>query len=514
VILIKSMEKLYIKLPMDIKIMIPVLLICLINELVYNVIPHYNLGLYCNFIILATLIFILPTYLFIKDIILIISRKRSSSKFILKKYLVIMYTRLPMDIKIIIPILLIFLINELRYNVIVYYDGGLYSNFIILSTLIFVILTSLFIKDIILIIRKKQKPIKFMIKEFLVIVINKIKQCYMIKATGVKVSILILLTILALVCIKVIIINYYYWPYNIVLTAQTYVILYMILLTAYIITILGEVNVLKIKSNQITNGEYEKEVKDNQMIILKDIEKNIINIEDGLRESVSKAIKSERMKSELITNVSHDLKTPLTSIINYVGLLKEENLSQEKRDKYIDVLDIKSKRLKILIEDLFEASKVASGSIELQKEDLNIVSLLRQILGELEEKISLAELNIITKWPDEKTMLFLDGRKTFRAFENLINNIIKYSMKKSRVYIEVISEEKEVSIIMKNISSYQLDFTAEEIVERFKRGDKSRSTEGSGLGLAIAKSIIELQGGTFDIEIDGDLFKVITTFEK
>ncbi|MDZ7543912.1 sensor histidine kinase, partial [Clostridium perfringens] len=128
---------------------------------------------------------------------------------------------------------------------------------------------------------------------------------------------------------------YYYWPYNIVLTAQTYVILYMILLTAYIITILGEVNVLKIKSNQITNGEYEKEVKDNQMIILKDIEKNIINIEDGLRESVSKAIKSERMKSELITNVSHDLKTPLTSIINYVGLLKEENLSQEKRDKYI-----------------------------------------------------------------------------------------------------------------------------------------------------------------------------------
>jgi signal transduction histidine kinase len=498
------MEKLYIKLPMDIKIMVPVLLICLINELVYNVVPHYNLGLYCNFIILATLIFILPTYLFIKDIILIISRKRSSSKFILKKYLVIMYTRLPMDIKIIIPILLIFLINELRYDVIIYY----------LSILIFVILTSLFIKDIILIIRKKQKPSKFISKEFLAIIISKMKQCYMIKSTGFKVSILIVLTILSFLCVKVIIINYYYWPYNIVLTAQTYVILYMILLTAYIITILGEVNVLKIKSNQITNGEYEKEVKNNQMIILKDIEKNIINIEDGLRESVSKAIKSERMKSELITNVSHDLKTPLTSIINYVGLLKEENLSQEKRDKYIDVLDIKSKRLKILIEDLFEASKVASGSIELQKEDLNIVSLLRQILGELEEKISLAELNIITKWPDEKTMLFLDGRKTFRAFENLINNIIKYSMKKSRVYIEVISEEKEVSIIMKNISSYQLDFTAEEIVERFKRGDKSRSTEGSGLGLAIAKSIVELQGGTFDIEIDGDLFKVITTFEK
>ncbi|WP_425544843.1 ATP-binding protein [Clostridium sartagoforme] len=152
--------------------------------------------------------------------------------------------------------------------------------------------------------------------------------------------------------------------------------------------------------------------------------------------------------------------------------------------------------------------------MEFEKEELNIVSLLRQILGELEEKISLAELNVITKWSETKAILFLDGRKTFRAFENLVNNIIKYSMRNSRVYIEVISNDEEVIVIMKNISSYQLDFTAEEIVERFKRGDKSRSTEGSGLGLAIAKSIVELQGGSFEIDIDGDLFKVTIKFKK
>lgn len=220
------------------------------------------------------------------------------------------------------------------------------------------------------------------------------------------------------------------------------------------------------------------------------------------------------MKSELITNVSHDLKTPLTSIINYIDLLKEENITDDKRARYIEVLDMKSKRLKILIEDLFEASKAVSGNMNFTKEDLNIVSLLRQVIGELEEKINHSQLDIITKWPEEKVILYLDGRKTFRVYENLLNNIIKYSMKNSRVYIDVINNEDEVIIILKNISAYQIDFSSEEIVERFKRGDKARSTEGSGLGLSIAKSIVELQGGEFNIEIDGDLFKVITKFKK
>lgn len=175
---------------------------------------------------------------------------------------------------------------------------------------------------------------------------------------------------------------------------------------------------------------------------------------------------------------------------------------------------MKAKRLKILIEDLFEASKAVSGNMNFTKEDLNIVSLLRQVIGELEEKINHSQLDIITKWPEEKVILYLDGRKTFRVYENLLNNIIKYSMKNSRVYIDVINNEDEVIIILKNISAYQIDFSSEEIVERFKRGDKARSTEGSGLGLSIAKSIVELQGGEFNIEIDGDLFKVITKFKK
>lgn len=424
-----------------------------------------------------------------------------------------LYLKLPLDIKIFIPILCVNTIKELITNVIPYYSGNSYSNKIIALSIVAIILTYLIIKDMILIIGGKRSLGNILTKKYIKIVIDKLKNCYIVSTTAFKVSAMLFMTALAIWC--TILINYYsYWNYITVMIAQIYVIVYLIILTAYVIIVFGEANILNIKSRKIADGKYEKEYKKNRMIIFKEIESNMLNIEDGLNGALDKAIKSERMKSELITNVSHDLKTPLTSIINYVDLLKEENLSQEKRDKYIEVLDIKSKRLKILIEDLFEASKVTSGSMEFEKEELNIVSLLRQILGELEEKISLAELNVITKWSETKAILFLDGRKTFRAFENLVNNIIKYSMRNSRVYIEVISNDEEVIVIMKNISSYQLDFTAEEIVERFKRGDKSRSTEGSGLGLAIAKSIVELQGGSFEIDIDGDLFKVTIKFKK
>lgn len=248
-------------------------------------------------------------------------------------------------------------------------------------------------------------------------------------------------------------------------------------------------------------------------IVVKEIASNIKNIEYGFGKAVDEAIKSEKLKGELITNVSHDLKTPLTSIISYVDLLKNHNLEEDDRKKYINVLDEKVQRLKILIEDLFEADKAASGSLEIVKENIDVSSLLRQTLGEFEEKISTSSLEFINKWPEEKAELYLDGKKAWRVFENLISNILKYSMKNSRVYTEVIKNIDNVQIIMKNMSAYQLDFTEEEITERFKRGDKARHTEGSGLGLAIAKSLVELQGGSFEIEIDGDLFKVIVTFE-
>ena len=220
------------------------------------------------------------------------------------------------------------------------------------------------------------------------------------------------------------------------------------------------------------------------------------------------------MKSELITNVSHDLKTPLTSIINYVDLLNQENITEEQRKKYLGILKDKSNRLKALIEDLFEVSKASSGSMELDMQDLDPVSLLRQTLGEFEDKIENSNLKIIKKIPEEKLVVYADGRKTFRIFQNLLSNIFKYSMEGSRVYIEVSDAGQYVEVIFKNTSKEELNFTEEEILQRFKRGDASRTTDGSGLGLAIAKSLTEVQEGIFDIKIDGDLFKAIVKMKK
>ena len=222
---------------------------------------------------------------------------------------------------------------------------------------------------------------------------------------------------------------------------------------------------------------------------------NINNIRDGLDKAIDSQLRSERMKSELITNVSHDLKTPLTSIINYVELIKkEENISPEYLKDYINVLDSKSKRLKVLIEDLFEASKASSGNIELNMEKIDLIQLLRQSIGELEEKLSEANLDLKINVPEDKVYVRADGRRLYRVLENLLSNISKYSLPNTRVYIDITEVEGRVKLIMKNISSYELNFDPEEIMERFKRADDSRNTEGSGLGLAIARDLIKLQG--------------------
>jgi signal transduction histidine kinase len=218
-------------------------------------------------------------------------------------------------------------------------------------------------------------------------------------------------------------------------------------------------------------------------------------------------MKSERMKSELITNVSHDLKTPLTSIINYIDLLKREDLEPEVARDYVRILDTKSQRLKTLIEDLFEASKAASGEMKLNIERIDVVQLLKQTLGEYDEKLKACSLEVKVNITADNIYINGDGKRLFRVFENLISNITKYSLNHTRVYIEVINTNEEVTITMKSISSYELNFDADEITNRFKRGDEARTTEGSGLGLAIAKSIVELHNGEFTIEVDGDLFK-------
>ncbi|MGL5245202.1 MAG: sensor histidine kinase, partial [Sarcina sp.] len=267
-------------------------------------------------------------------------------------------------------------------------------------------------------------------------------------------------------------------------------------------------------TEEISKGNLDVNLSEEGDIVTSRLAKNINNISNGLKLAVDNKIKSERMKGELITNVSHDLKTPLTSIINYIHLLKDERSSEEEKVEYIKILDRKSQRLKALIEDLFEVSKAASGSMELNLEKVEIIAILRQTIGELKERIDESNITIRTNFPENKVYCKLDGNKTWRVFENLIVNISKYSLQGSRAFVEVVEKVDKVEITMKNISSEELNFNANEIVERFKRGDQSRHTEGSGLGLAISKSIVELQGGNFDIVIDGDLFKVVIVFDK
>ncbi len=240
---------------------------------------------------------------------------------------------------------------------------------------------------------------------------------------------------------------------------------------------------------------------------------NINNITDGLKKSVDSEIKSERLKTELITNVSHDIRTPLTSIITFVDLLKIEN-DPEKIAEYIDVLDQKSKRLKHLTDDLFEAAKASSGSIPVQVERIDIVSLLTQGIGEMDEKIEASALDVKLAHPTEKVYVKADGKLLWRSIENLFSNIFKYAQPASRVYIDVEDVGNEIHVTFKNISAYELNISADELMERFKRGDESRSSQGSGLGLSIAESLIHIQHGKFFIQVDGDLFKSMIYLPK
>ncbi len=225
-------------------------------------------------------------------------------------------------------------------------------------------------------------------------------------------------------------------------------------------------------------------------------------------------LKSERLKTELITNVSHDIKTPLTSIINYVDLLKEEKIEDKKIKEYIKILDQKSQRLKKLTEDLIEASKVSSGNVELNIEDINLKELLNQITGEFEDKFKEKKLKVELDIPKTDIIIKADNRYMYRIMENLFSNVAKYSMKNTRVYINITNEESKIKLEIKNVSSEKLNITSDELTQRFVRGDRARFTEGSGLGLSIAKSLTELQGGKFEIHIDGDLFKVILIWNK
>lgn len=264
---------------------------------------------------------------------------------------------------------------------------------------------------------------------------------------------------------------------------------------------------------KIKNGELTHKIKIEKEGEFKELADNINTISDGLDRAIDNELKSERLKTELITNVSHDIRTPLTSIITYIDLLKNET-NEEKRKEYVEILEAKSLRLKALTDDLFEASKVSSGSIPVNIKKIDIVSLLTQGLGELNDKISENDLDFIVNSEFDEINVWGDGDLLWRAIENLLSNIFKYSLKGSRIYIDIEEKTDTVELTMKNISAYKLNITAEELLERFKRGDESRTSEGSGLGLSITESLIELQAGEFKLEIDGDLFKTIIVLPR
>lgn len=244
-----------------------------------------------------------------------------------------------------------------------------------------------------------------------------------------------------------------------------------------------------------------------------DLAANMNGITDGLKKAVDSELKSQRLKTELITNVSHDIRTPLTSIITYVDLLRNEN-NPAKLEEYIEVLDQKSKRLKVLTDDLFEAAKASSGDIPVHLERIDVVSLLTQGLGEVNDKIEASGLDFKINYPKEKVYIRADGKLLWRSIENILSNIFKYALPQSRVYIQIEDAGNDIILSFKNISAYELNISEDELMERFKRGDESRTSQGSGLGLSIAKSLIDIQRGRFTIQIDGDLFKSMIYLSK
>ena len=244
----------------------------------------------------------------------------------------------------------------------------------------------------------------------------------------------------------------------------------------------------------------------------RDIAIAVNNIREGLSEAVMERIRNERIKADLITNVSHDIKTPLTSIINYVDLIKRQHIEDPTVQKYLEVLDQKSQRLKTLTEDLVEASRASSGNIKLEITNIDFVELVQQTTGEFEEKYAIRHLEIVNTLPNEVIMIEADGRRLWRVLENLYNNAFKYALEGTRVYVTIEDHGADVVFTIKNVSANPLNISPDELTERFVRGDVSRTTEGSGLGLSIAKDLTTLQGGKFELIIDGDLFKAQITF--
>ena len=300
---------------------------------------------------------------------------------------------------------------------------------------------------------------------------------------------------------------------------EQYAVLWLLsrgVLTIVILYLASSLRLLQKEGQAIADGQtdYKGKPIPRWLPALKKHEENLQSIQSGIQKAVDEQTRAERMKTELITNVSHDIKTPLTSIVNYVDLLEKEDIQPEKAKEYVDVLNRQAARLKKLTEDLVEASKASSGSLPVHLAPTDVNVLLSQLAGDYIEKLEGAQLEPIFHPAPSQPVIQADGQLLSRVLGNLFSNICKYAMPGTRVYFESTADEKTVSLTFKNISKYELNIPAEELMARFVRGDRARHTEGSGLGLSIAQSLTELQGGAFRIEIDGDLFKAVVTFPR
>ncbi len=300
------------------------------------------------------------------------------------------------------------------------------------------------------------------------------------------------------------------WFGGLALTLAYSVVLYFIL-RKYISDLQKKYRILLDAVDEIAEGNLNVTINED-LGVFEPFREQLFKIQDGLKKAVDTEFRSQKMKVELITNMSHDLKTPLTAIITYVNLLKDGEITQEQRNEYLSTLDRKSLRLKSLIEDLFEFSKANSDNVTLNIMDVDVMNLVKQVAFEMSDKLGESGLDVRMNLTEERVILPLDSQKTYRVYENLFGNIAKYALEGTRVYVNGFRLDDTVVITLKNISAQEITVEAADLTERFVRGDSARNTEGSGLGLAIAKSFTELQGGKLEVEVDGDLFKVTTTW--
>lgn len=445
--------------------------------------------------------------------LLIFSKIKSKSKFVTFDKIKNLYWKIPLDLRAFIFMIYSFLMLVYLYKTTFFYLPLSITHFVILTVVsVYTFYLVLNLDMILRFMRDKEEFLKHLRSSSLYQLGYLTKESFKIKDTLLKEFFVFIFTIFF--GMSLILALFTVHTRELFLFFFIYIFIFLAFVPTYVLKRIVSLKKIIEGTDAISLGDLDHLIDESGDKNFAQIAKNINSMQGSFKKSVESQLKSERLKTELITNVSHDLKTPLTSIINYISLLKNEGLSPEENKKYINILDTKSQRLKVLIDDLFEASKVSSGAVELNIEKVDIAALLRQTLGELDEKISSSSLAFKVNIPVNPLYLNLDGKRTWRVFENLINNAIKYSMTGSRVYVDLVEQENKVIIILKNISSYEMDFNVDEIFERFKRGDKARNTEGSGLGLSIAKSIVELQGGRMNIEIDGDLFKVTVEFIK